>query len=184
MLEVHDIRLSLWLITSSYCKYYRGHMDFQYLSTALPLLSNVIRYYMHDNHREEMESSLPGGAVHGLVFFHEKVRGSRNESLSWRIFPLFLFANYLPADCHSLKCVHCLELVSGQSLTCLITGHCWGICCGCASQWTWADWGFPGPVLWFCFLTGWSGLEATVDVQNSASGICLPWLWQYLLKSS
>lgn len=32
-------------------------MDFQYLSTTLPLISNVIRYSMHDNHREEMQSS-------------------------------------------------------------------------------------------------------------------------------
>lgn len=34
-------------------------MDFQYLSTTLPLISNVIRYYMHGNHREEMQSSEP-----------------------------------------------------------------------------------------------------------------------------
>lgn len=32
-------------------------MDFQYLSTTLPLISNVIRYYMHGNHRGEMQSS-------------------------------------------------------------------------------------------------------------------------------
>lgn len=32
-------------------------MDFQYLSTTLPLISNVIRFYMHDHHREEMQSS-------------------------------------------------------------------------------------------------------------------------------
>lgn len=32
-------------------------MDFQYLSTTLPLISNVIRYYMHDNHRKKLQSS-------------------------------------------------------------------------------------------------------------------------------
>lgn len=32
-------------------------MDFQYLNTTLPLISNVIRYYMHDNHRKKLQSS-------------------------------------------------------------------------------------------------------------------------------